>query len=547
MILDQSADIFYGAKATTDLSVEDFWDWCRERTLDIHHEGQVHFLTSYPNHAVEIARKMLEGKVDEGRFNIIPAVEKTRKVAIPATPDRELVRFVDGKQVREIIKGSPERRDVEETVSEYLNIHSPADQAALKRDIKNPHDWVVIYKPIEDVAPFQRPTIFRDRTHVLHQIDHERSGVFEAEAVTTENIFSPLCELEVPPVEVIVEDLMIKGCIHVFAGMPGGFKSMWGMELAAANIAKRKASDQFEVYSSYSWIWACRDMDPSLQKMWAEPFGLAREEVGDRFKVINTKCDVQFALDSPSFTSAVRDHILILDTMWDFADIKNAAESAEWVAFFQKLHRLIEKFGCIAIILLVHPTKAGAAASSTELAAWLKDSITFAGKADIAFALSGRQGTSQILVERIKGRGFKKKDFSFTITTHSDEGINYLDSGRFPVYEKPGEAGTKKDYAAKRGPKGDPERDAAIEWLMSQESVKEGVALKAERLNRHFKSKHPLSTVKTWLLRGRKERAKQKELLAETIKEIVATDGKLGQRVIDTASAADFGEGEADD
>jgi hypothetical protein len=234
--------------------------------------------------------------------------------------------------------------------------------------------------------------------------------------------------------------------------------------------------------------------------------------------------------------------------MWDFANIEDAGQSKDWVVFMYKVRNLMVKHGCVAVILLVHPTKAGAAASSTALAAYMKDSITFAGKADIVIALTARPGTSQTFVERIKGRGFKEKHYSFTITTHSDEGINYIDSGRFPFYEKPGEEGAKRDSRSKRGPKGDPERDAAIEWLMSQESVKEGVAIKADRLNRHMKSKHPVSTVKTWLLRGRRDRTRRKELLKETLKEMVATDKEVAQRVIDTASADDFAEtGEAND
>ena len=70
--------------------------------------------------------------------------------------------------------------------------------------------------------------------------------------------------------------------------------------------------------------------------------------------------EVFYLIDSPVLQRAVKGRILVLDTMLDYAQIQKAFESGEWIAFFKKLRRLINVCGCVAIIMLVHPTKTGA-------------------------------------------------------------------------------------------------------------------------------------------------------------------------------------------
>lgn len=325
--------------------------------------------------------------------------------------------------------------------------------------------------------------------------------------------FPPLCDVEIPSVEVIVEDHLIVGGILIASGMFESFKTMGMMELAAAIIGCRPAFEQFKVYKPYPVTLCCPDMHMSLVKQYATPFGLASKEVGNNFRVMSQKDGVIHAVDSPVMQRHVAGRILILDTMWDFAGIQKAFESGEWITFFQKLRRLITQFGCIAIIMLVHPTKSGARSSSIDPAEFLKDSVTFGGKIDAGFAFSKLPDTSQILVERIKGRGFKERGFRYTITTHSETGENYLDQGRFPVYAKPGAAGKKGDYVSRRGRKPDENRDEKIAFLVHvledvlyvEEKQKPPIGEITEALNTRFKSDHPESTVKTWLRMARKQ------------------------------------------
>jgi hypothetical protein len=246
-------------------------------------------------------------------------------------------------------------------------------------------------------------------------------------------------------------------------------------------------------------------MGASLFDDYAAPFGLRK--YGEDFRVQRDDSEVFHGIDSPVLQAAVRGRILFLDTMLDYARIQKAFESSEWIEFFAKLRLLIRVHGCIAIVMLVHPTKTGAKSNTIEPSEYLKDSVTFGGKIDVGFAFSKIPNTSQIFVQRIKGRGFKERNFAFTIKTHGEDGENFLDQGRFPIHLKPGEAGKREDHTPeKRGRKADHRRDDKINFLMALEGEKLGAPEKTKRLNEHFGTHHPESTIKTWLTQGRREK-----------------------------------------
>ena len=116
----------------------------------------------------------------------------------------------------------------------------------------------------------------------------------------------------------------------------------------------------------------------------------------------------------------------------------------------------------------------------------MKDSVTFAGKIDIGFAYSKLDKTSQVFVERIKQRGFKKH-LTFTIAYMDDEGNSNLDGGRFPVYIKPGQAGKKEDHVVnKAGRKPNPERHALAQQITRLKAEGKSLPQIAEQLNVKF-------------------------------------------------------------
>jgi len=107
--------------------------------------------------------------------------------------------------------------------------------------------------------------------------------------------------------------------------------------------------------------------------------------------------------------------ILIVDTMLDVANIREAFQSAEWVEFFKKARLLITAHGCEGIVLIAHPTKSSQKSTNIDPGDYLKDSVTFGGKIDLGFAFRKVDGTAKVHVERIKGRGFEEQGFKFSI------------------------------------------------------------------------------------------------------------------------------------
>jgi hypothetical protein len=272
----------------------------------------------------------------------------------------------------------------------------------------------------------------------------------EADASTWPDMFPALSDCDFPEFRKIIEEILIEGGIHVFAGLFESYKTMFAMMLCAALINKIPVSEYFQVNSSHDVLFLCPDMPGSLFNKYAALFGLnSKDKVETHFRVLHPKAETLPDLEDPRLQAAVRGRVLVLDTMLDFARIKEAGKSDEWIEFMQKLRNLINIHGCVAIVLIAHPTKEGARSSDVEATLFLKDSVTFGGKIDVGFAFCSIKKTTKIFVQRIKGRGFEKP-ITFTIATHDEQGNSYLSQGRFPISDKPGEAGKRSDHDSGR-------------------------------------------------------------------------------------------------
>src|SRR5579885_354683 len=130
---------------------------------------------------------------------------------------------------------------------------------------------------------------------------------------------------------------------------------MFAQELSSAILEQRKAFDYFPVKSFHEILYLCPDMPPSLLLKYAKCFRL--DQQGSKFRVLRPDSDLFITIDDPRLQRAVKDRILFLDTMLDYARVKDAFRSEEWVEFFQKLRNLIRVHGCAAVVLITHPTK----------------------------------------------------------------------------------------------------------------------------------------------------------------------------------------------
>ena len=327
----------------------------------------------------------------------------------------------------------------------------------------------------------------------FHRWDEAKYGVeVTGDVDNWENEFPALSECEFEAPQVIVDDLLIKGNIHVAAGRFEAFKTMALIELVSAILDQRPVFDHFTVQQRYPVLFLCADMSPELFDQYASPFDLRKHGSDLRVKKANGGIP---DITDPVLQKAVRGRILILDTMLDFAKIQKAFESGEWITFMQNLRDLMTVHGCISIVMTAHATKAGAKSNTIDPSEYLKDSVTFGGKIDVGYAFSKLDGTSQVFVERIKSRGFKRA-LSFTITVNDGDGESNLDRGRFPVYLKPGEAGKKQDHVVKPGPKNDPDLNHKSELARNTSGSLQD---KANAVNAKFGTNHDRSTISRWL------------------------------------------------
>lgn len=266
--------------------------------------------------------------------------------------------------------------------------------------------------------------------------------------LTAEQLFPSLGSLEFPLAEVLVEDLLVRGRITAFTGLPGSYKTLTALHVSGCLISGKPVSGHFQVKQRADVLFLSPDMGAEQLNEYAQPFGL--REAGDKFRILQTNAeDSPYALlDDGRLHEMARNRVVVMDTLWDFASIKEAGQSNEWGSFFHKLRRLMTVHGCLAIILILHPTKSVEKQTTIQAGMFIKDSVTLWGKLDFAFAFAAIKNKSLVFVERIKTRlPFMGRDFRFVLTMKEElSGANCLDEGRIPLFCKPHETKNYADY-----------------------------------------------------------------------------------------------------
>jgi hypothetical protein len=321
-----------------------------------------------------------------------------------------------------------------------------------------------------------------------------------------EEAFPPLSEVVLTPQEVIVEEMLIRGNIHLLSAPPESYKTMQLIELSSAMLEERPVFDLLKVNARYPILFLCADMSPEQLDFYAAPFNM-RKHGGD-FRVMNCGKGIPNITD-PVLQKAVNGRILALDTMLDFARIQKASESSEWSTFMGDLRFLMTNCGCIAVVMTAHTTRAEVKSDSDTInrGEYFKDSVTFHGKTDIGFGCKVLKNTSQVKIERIKGRGFKKKYFSFTVAVCDEEGNSNLDRGRFPVCTRPEDM---KEMAEQRKTQAGRKSDSQMKLKMELAEKTPGTLQdKADAVNAEYGSNHQPSTIKRWF--DKKEFEQDKE------------------------------------
>jgi hypothetical protein len=312
-----------------------------------------------------------------------------------------------------------------------------------------------------------------------------------------EDEFPALADVEKDTQEIIVDNMLIKGNVHVVSGPPEAFKTMGLIELSSAVLDERPVFDLLKVNHRYPILFLCADMSPVQLDEWAAPFNLRKH--GNDFRVMKGNAGIPNITD-PVLQKAVQGRILILDTMLDFAKIQKAFESGEWNMFMQQLRELTTVHGCIAVLMTAHATRAEVKSDSDNInaAQYFKDSVTFHGKVDIGFGCKVLKETAQVKWERIKSRGFKYNKFSFTVAVYDEAGNSNLDRGRFPVCTPPeGMKQLTEERKAQNGRKPNPEKQRQIDFAVSASGSLQD---KADAVYEKFGGTKPdKSTILRWL------------------------------------------------
>jgi hypothetical protein len=475
--------------------------WEEIRTATMRDEG-VLFVETHQYAIDDFVEEMEKGRFDRDLVRLLSLEPLKKTIHIPAEGPitYEPLRDGNGEKFGALIEVPAKPATTKEIeFKRYLDFYNKKNARLVASEVKkNNISIVVIWEPDIEAGDLDYISELPTDVHVVifHRLSEKVGVVVEGDVDPDkwEDEFPVMGECDVPPMEVIVDELLLKGGIHVWAGMFESYKTIAAIELSSAILHVRSVFDHFKVSKEYPILYLCPDMAPELFQQYAKPFGLMEHR---EFRWMKPGGDTFHMIDSPVMERAVNGRVLILDTMLDYAQIEKAFESGEWIKFFAKLRRLINVCGCVAIVMLVHPTKTGAKSNTIDPSEYLKDSVTFGGKIDVGFGFSKLEKTSQVMVERIKGRGFKKQQFSFSIAYLDDDGNSNLDHGRFPVYLKPGEAGKKEDHVPNKGGKPQtPDKQLKIEYARTIEG---SLQAKADAVNEKFGSEHDKATISKWL------------------------------------------------
>ena len=521
---DVGRALWPNCKPLTDEREEDVWDRLRDLTTNPNVRRKVMVMTcsnDYDADKTEVLTEFQRGNFNFENIHFLARLTRKEQQWRPERPHRELVERTetDGHTVieskptnskdpghyRELITNIPITLASSVDAQKIVDLYRTNEHSALL--IWHPRTALDFGPDGDDLRhlPYLKECGVRFPIYIFHgevhpekwgvEIDGDEDRAYRKRQDNWEDAFPALAEVEFTPQVVIVDDMLIAGNIHLLSAPPESYKTMQLIELSSAVLEKRPVFDLLKVNTRYPIMFLCADMSQEQFDFYAAPFNL-RKHGGD-FRVMKCGYGIPNITD-PVLQKAVKGRILILDTMLDFAHIQKAFESGEWNTFMENLRFLMTNHGCVAVVMTAHTTRAEVKSDSDTInkAEYFKDSVTFHGKTDIGFGCKVLKNTSQVKIERIKGRGFKKTYFSFTIAVCDGEGNSNLDRGRFPVCTRPEDMKEMTEQRkAQGGRKSDPQLKLKMELA---EKTPGSFQDRADAVNAEYGSKHHASTIKRW-------------------------------------------------
>ncbi len=269
----------------------------------------------------------------------------------------------------------------------------------------------------------------------------------------------------------LIKDLIGYQQVVAIPGAPEARKTLGVLEMCKALLlgVNAKAFGHFAVKEPVDGvIYYIPEMSRAAFIRFARYFKL--NSFGDRFRFRSAKEGATLPLDDPRLQKAVKGRVLVLDTLLYFSGAEDSYKATEWLWFSQQCRRLIEEFDCRAIILLHHPTKAGAEATDMDLLKFISQSIALAGLIDTCFGFRrAPDNDTQTVVKCLKAREWENRPQPFIISSHDANGKSFISQGEFPCTGLPGTVDVKETLKAKSGPKPDKKKE---EWLAKAKEYK---------------------------------------------------------------------------
>src|SRR5579862_2076526 len=259
----------------------------RWETLTEEPPGNVLVLCPYPEVKQRFDEVLRKGAFDPSRVSYLVATTIEKEVNVPAIAAHQLIvenAETGEKQVTDIAFQPVRKKKIK--LERRLHLGSRRNMLAIKKHVDEVDaSLLVIIDPNEEEGDLNYLAELRKLCPELDLIVYHRYsdkyGVISEGDIDPENWedeFPVMGDCELPKPEVIVDDLLVKAGIHVWAGMFESYKTVTGIELSAAILEKRKAFDWFDVKSQYPVLFLCPDMSPEQFQEYARPFGLMQQK-----------------------------------------------------------------------------------------------------------------------------------------------------------------------------------------------------------------------------------------------------------------------------
>lgn len=253
---DVGRSLYPNCKPISDEREEDVWDRLRNLTINPNVRRNILVMTSCERDMAEVREEFLRGDCCPSRIEFLkPFKEKVQRWHANTNSKKEveivtpftLASAVDAKKVAEMCLSGKHSALLIWHPRGYEDHGLDGDDLRHLSYLKEQGVKTPIY-------------VFHDRIHPEKwgvEIDGDANRAYRKHG-NWEDAFPPLADVEFSPQEVIVDEMLIKGNIHVLSAAPESYKTMQLIELSSAVLEQRPVFDLLKVNARYPSCFSVR-------------------------------------------------------------------------------------------------------------------------------------------------------------------------------------------------------------------------------------------------------------------------------------------------